>query len=352
MILTLVLALFFPIFWLLELALIITSVVLVYMDSRKINVVKDLDGVDTRIPGTKSVYNQLPNKEIGYGNDLTWLLGLVFLAPILGGFVSLLFVPGFSVSFAFLLFLALIIISDITVYRDAKELSKVDHSLHVADMVFYCVLLWIVAYPKYVFARRKRALRAIPPIASSPVYVAPLAPATKKKHTTRSVILAVVFIFVFLISLRTLVNALFPPTISGTNIPAQPGSGQMIAITGHVSDIETQEQVLWDEWQNNTISANQFGNDSLPLQQQLSQLQSTTESKNVPEQWSLSYQFYNAALSSLNDAYGLEVHYAHNVADGLYATTESQTGALNQITAAFALSTSDTHSAQAALPNG
>jgi len=72
-----------------------------------------------------------------------------------------------------------------------------------------------------------------------------------------------------------------------------------------------QQLALLEKWQHGTITANEFGNASLPLIQQLRVLANGTTNPSIPNEWRLAFDNYRASIGYAIQAYELEVSVVH-----------------------------------------
>jgi hypothetical protein len=122
----------------------------------------------------------------------------------------------------------------------------------------------------------------------------------------------------------------------------------LVSLSASVSNITTQQQGLWESWNNGTVDANQFGNQTNNLRAQLEVLGNQTMGGiTVPTQWQVAYGDYGTYLATLEEAFQLEVIYAHST----FVSSAVQAQALDNIASTLSEAVQDLNMSRAAWPS-
>lgn len=135
------------------------------------------------------------------------------------------------------------------------------------------------------------------------------------------VLLAVASLSSYAVSKQTGNQAATGPTTLGgkipliaenlSAIPTQPGASQLQAITEDMGGITSTQQGLWNGWENSTLSAGQFTNDSQAIIDAIDQLIGIAENGgNSSGQLSTCYDNLTSSLNAMIQVYQAEVSYA------------------------------------------
>jgi hypothetical protein len=137
-------------------------------------------------------------------------------------------------------------------------------------------------------------------------------------------------------------------SLTSTTFNSNQALANLESINNQAAAVGAQGESLWASWQNGTIDANQFGNQTENIETQLKAIGNEMANASIPAEWQTSYGDYGASLAVLIQAYQLEVIYAH----ATYASSAAQVEALNLITADLNQATQDVLLSEAVMPSG
>lgn len=127
-------------------------------------------------------------------------------------------------------------------------------------------------------------------------------PSPQARHRTRTVV-GLIAVSLFVVAVVIFASALWQTT--------NPWQAKFDSIVDQSNQTSIQNLNDMKMWQNGTMTANQYGNATAPLIQQLMSLENETQDPNIPASWSTAFGDYGAALGNQIDAMRISTQAVH-----------------------------------------